>query len=306
MPTARRRRGQQRQDPQQSVDPHLEDDAREQGGDVRGRVGVRGGQPEVQGYDPRLETEAEQREQEQDARDARPARPGRERLELERARGRPQQTEQREQGERARVRRHQVDPTGLLHLAPIVLGGHEQERRERHDLPCEQEGDAVGREHDTRRVTRSARRTRAAACDRSRDARPGASSALHRACPPRRARRRAPGRRPRAGRAADAARARGARPGSGRGLDHAPAQGDQRRQRTEERARDEQQRSRCPDPRAERRPKARPGTPLTAVSRIAARLRSRHHGSLSPAPRLRLRARRRRSLRGKPGSEPPP
>ena len=55
--------------------------------------------------------------------------PAGKRLELERARGRPQQTEEREQGERARVRRHEVDPTGLLHLASLVLGGHEQERR---------------------------------------------------------------------------------------------------------------------------------------------------------------------------------
>ncbi len=108
-----------------------------------------GGQPEVQGYDPRLEAEAEQGEQEQYARDARPARSGRERLERERARGRPQESEQREQGERSGVSRHQIDPAGLLHVALLVLRRDEQERRERHDLPCEQEGDAVGREHDT-------------------------------------------------------------------------------------------------------------------------------------------------------------
>ena len=117
---------------------------------MRGRVRVGGGQPEVQGHDPRLQAEADEREHEEGARRGGPARAGRERPQLERARRGPEPAEEREQDERPGVGRDEVHPARLLHLGPLVLGGDEQEGGERHDLPGEEEGDAVRREHDAR------------------------------------------------------------------------------------------------------------------------------------------------------------
>ena len=172
-----------------------------------------GGQPEVQRHDAGLQAEAEQREQEDGARHARPARDGRERLELERAGRRT--TSRPNSANRASVADvggDEVDPAGLPHLGALVLGGDQQERRERHDLPGEQEGHAVGGEHDSgeRRDQDAEAQAQLAAVVGVLGLSPVAL-AVERAGGTER-RTRAPGRRRPAGRAADAARARGAPP----------------------------------------------------------------------------------------------
>ena len=69
------------------------------------------------------------------------------RSEREGAAGRAQQGEQGEQAQGRRVGRHQVDPAGLADLLLVVLGRDQKEGRQGHDLPAEQEQDAVAGDH---------------------------------------------------------------------------------------------------------------------------------------------------------------
>ena len=70
------------------------------------------------------------------------------RREGERAGGRPQQGEEGEEAERADVRRDQVDQPASRTALLVVFGGDQEEGRERHDLPAEQEQHAVAGDHE--------------------------------------------------------------------------------------------------------------------------------------------------------------
>ena len=138
----------QRRDPDDAVDAHLDDDARHDGRDVARRVGVRARQPDVQRHDARLQPEADEGEDED--------RDGEGAVRIERSLQVPvaaQAEERREHGEQAQrpdARRDQVDVAGLADLLVLVVRRDEQERRQRHDLPADQEQERVAGDHEQR------------------------------------------------------------------------------------------------------------------------------------------------------------
>ena len=72
---------------------------------------------------------------------------GLKRLQGEGTAGGPQQAEERQQAERRHVRRHQVDPAAAADLPHAVFRRHEEEGRQGHDLPAEEEQHAVAGDH---------------------------------------------------------------------------------------------------------------------------------------------------------------
>jgi hypothetical protein len=108
---------------------------------------MRAGQPHVQGHQARLEPEADHAEREE--RRGEPARAVGQRAcpECRRSLRAAEQREEAEQAEGARVGRHEVDPGGPPHLVALLLGSDQEEGRERHQLPREQEDDRVASQH---------------------------------------------------------------------------------------------------------------------------------------------------------------
>ena len=147
-PPPARRPEQVEHDAHEAVDRHLGHDAAHQGRDVarRGRVGER--QPHVQRHEARLGAGADQREREDDGGDARRRRRVADRVERVAAGRARQQTEREQQRERAEARHQQVDVAGRRVAGPAMVRHHERPRRERHELPREEEREGVVGEHD--------------------------------------------------------------------------------------------------------------------------------------------------------------
>ena len=135
-------------DAQQPVDRGLQHHPAHQRRDRRGRRRMRLGQPDVQRQHARLRAEAEQREQER----------GRapDRLRLHRAHGVEtvasgaalQRAETHQDRHRADVRDQQVQVARPPDLGVAMVGGHEEERRQRHRLPGHHEEiGVVGHQH---------------------------------------------------------------------------------------------------------------------------------------------------------------
>jgi hypothetical protein len=149
-----RRVRQQRRDPDDAVDAHLEDDAGQERRDVAGRHRVGAGQPDVQGHHARLQPEPGQREGEDRRRRAGGQRPLPHRGQRERAARRAQQGEEGEQAEGRDVGRHEINPAGLPHLGVVVFRGDQEVGGQRHDLPAEQEQDGVAGDDEQRHAGR--------------------------------------------------------------------------------------------------------------------------------------------------------
>ncbi len=134
--------------PHQAVNAHLDEDARHDGGNMAGRGRVGAGQPNVQRHDAGLQTEADERQDEDGRRQSRRQVVwihGNQRERAVRA-GPAQQGEEGEQAKGRRVGGHQVEPAGFADILLLVFRGDQEEGRQRHDLPAEQEQDAVARD----------------------------------------------------------------------------------------------------------------------------------------------------------------
>ena len=110
-----RKRRQQGQDPNEPIDPHLQDDTRQEGRDVAGRCGMCPGEPDVEWDDSGLDSEPEKGE-EQNRRQERRAAEGARSHQQPRSRRRPEKSEHREQSERRGVRGD--DDRSIPHAAP--------------------------------------------------------------------------------------------------------------------------------------------------------------------------------------------
>jgi hypothetical protein len=107
---------------------------------------VRPGQPEVQRHHAGLDPKADQRDQKNRGLKANPDLRSIEPPQFERPGRDAEHREEREQRERADVRRNQVNPPGSASLGLVVFSADQEERRERHDLPSEEEGDSISRQ----------------------------------------------------------------------------------------------------------------------------------------------------------------
>ena len=58
-----------------------------------------------------------------------------------------EQAEREQQSERPEARHHEVDVTGLRIVAHAVVGHDERPGSERHELPGQQEGEGIVRQH---------------------------------------------------------------------------------------------------------------------------------------------------------------
>ena len=113
----------------------------------RGRVGL--GQPDVHGRDAGLGAEAQQGQHEQD----RGQRHHGAFLEGQGSKGRiarvlPEQAEEGQQQHGTQVGGHQIDPRSVAHVAVAVVEVDEEEGRQGHDFPGQQEEHGVTGHHD--------------------------------------------------------------------------------------------------------------------------------------------------------------
>ena len=144
----RRRRAEQEDGTEQPVDPHLDDDTRHQGRDVRRRRGVGLGQPEVEGDGARLETERDQRHrQDHPASARRERRVGGEGVKAQITRSARPDRKEGEQEQRAHVGRDDIDHPGPADLAALVLEHNQQIRRHGHHFPGDEERQRRARDH---------------------------------------------------------------------------------------------------------------------------------------------------------------
>ena len=115
---------------------------------------MRLGQPDVQRQDAGLGAEAEQREEERDASATRRRSVHRaHRAERVVAAAALQHAEAEQDRDRADVRDQQVEEAGAADLRDAVVGGDEEERRQRHRLPRDHEHvGVVGDQHQRHRA----------------------------------------------------------------------------------------------------------------------------------------------------------
>ena len=132
-----------------AVQTGVDHGAGEQGRDVagRGRVGL--GQPDVHGRDAGLGAEAQQGQHEQDRGQRRHGAF----LEGQGSKGRiarvlPEQAEEGQQQHGTQVGGHQIDPRSVAHVAVAVVEVDEEEGRQGHDFPGQQEEHGVTGHHD--------------------------------------------------------------------------------------------------------------------------------------------------------------
>jgi hypothetical protein len=120
------------------VDPHLDQHAGHERGDVAGSIRMRAGQPDMERHDAGLEAEAAQPKDE----DGIAGRRGERRwptVHVQCLRGRAKERKHREQAECAKAGGQEIHVADLAHPRLLVLRADEHERRERHDLPACQE-----------------------------------------------------------------------------------------------------------------------------------------------------------------------
>ena len=139
-------------DAQQAVDRGLQHDAAHQRRDGRRRGRMRLRQPDVQRQQAGLGAEAEQREEEGDARPRAGQHHRAHRAERVVAAAALQHAEAQQDGDGADVRDQQVEKAGAADFRDAVVGGDEEERRQRHRLPAHHEHvGVVGDQHQRHR-----------------------------------------------------------------------------------------------------------------------------------------------------------
>ena len=137
---------QQGKSPNESVDSHLQDHARQQRRDVAGRRRVRPGEPDVERHDPGLDAEPEKGENQNGRQKRRSAESGRPHEEPG-SRRLAEKPEHREQEESRDVRRDDVDPSRAKRLGVVLLGRDEKEGRETDQFPADEERPGVSGDH---------------------------------------------------------------------------------------------------------------------------------------------------------------
>ena len=104
----------------------------------------------MEGHDSGLEPEADDGQQDQGRSRVRRCDPRAETCHRERSRHVIEGRDEREDGERSRVRRDEVDPSRVADFGVVILRRHKEVRGDRHDLPSEEEENPVTREKDER------------------------------------------------------------------------------------------------------------------------------------------------------------
>ncbi len=140
--------GEEADDAQNAVDAGLDHDPGHQRRNVarRGGMGVR--QPDVQGKEPRLRAEADQREQEEEGGGAGGQLPqGREGAEFGGTAPVRGEEEEGEERRRAEMGREQIEPGGFAHLLSPVVESDQKEGSQGHALPGGDEENRVGGGH---------------------------------------------------------------------------------------------------------------------------------------------------------------
>ncbi len=136
-------------EPNDAVDPSLDQDAGHQRRNTAGRGGMRFRQPDVQWDDARLHGEAEKEKHEDGIpHGTRDDVAGEEHRERDRPRRGRQDEERRHQRARRHVRHHQIQVRRPPSGAYLVLRRHQRGRGQCHQLPGEEEGDHVAGDED--------------------------------------------------------------------------------------------------------------------------------------------------------------
>ena len=138
-PAGSRRRGQPAAETHEAVNAHLDGHAGKHGGNVAGRVGVSGRQPDVQRKNTGLQSEAHKRQPEQRG-EFRPIPHG---AEFPAAGARREQREKCEEAQRADVRRREIQPAGVADLALVALQRDEKVSADSVNFPRDQKVQSV-------------------------------------------------------------------------------------------------------------------------------------------------------------------